>query len=178
MIVYPLGVGSVADRLEGGPLLPSEALAFSEQLLAGLAHVHERGYLHCDLKPENLIVFPGDRVGLSDFGLARDMLEEGVCTTSGTPEYMAPEHHVDGLVSTRSDVYEAALVVLEMLTGCRPDDGLLTLSLRELFPHSRWAESLDSVLRRALAPRPEDRHRDAGELAREFHAAVQSRRLH
>ncbi len=178
MIVYPLGMCSIADRLDGDGLWPSEALAFAEQFLDGLAHVHERGFLHCDLKPGNLIVFPGELLGLSDFGLARDLLEEGVCTTSGTPEYMAPEHHDDGLVSTRSDVYEAAVVILEMLTGCRPDDGLLDLSLREALPNSQWAESVDPVIQRALSTRPEDRYRDAAEFAEKFRYAVRSGRLH
>ena len=178
MIVYPLGEGSIADRLDGPGLWPSEALAFAEQFLDGLAHVHERGFLHCDLKPSNLIVFPGELLGLSDFGLARDVLEEGVCANSGTPEYMAPEHYDDGWVSTRSDVYEAAVVILEMLTGCRPDEGLFDLSLREVLPSSQWAEAIDPVLQRALAFRPEDRFRDAGEFVDKFRYALRSRRLH
>lgn len=176
-IAYPLGEGSVAERIDEGGLWPSEAQAFSEQLLDGLTHVHERGYLHCDLKPGNLIVFPGELLGITDFGLARDLLEEGAYTTSGTPEYMAPEHN-DGYVSTRSDVYEAAVVIVEMLMGRLPDEGLLDRSLQEQLPDSPSVEALSLVLQRALAPHPEDRFQDAGEFAREFRGALRCGRLH
>ncbi|MCA9714404.1 MAG: serine/threonine protein kinase [Myxococcales bacterium] len=177
MIVYPLGECSIADRIDAGGLWPSEAIAFAEQFLDGLAHVHDRGFLHCDLKPGNLIVFPGELLGISDFGLARDMLDEGVHTTSGTAEYMAPEHLNDGWVSTRSDVYEAAVVILEMLTGWLPENPL-EIVLEDILPDSQWARAIEPTLRKALSARPEDRYKDAGEFASAFREAARGRRVH
>lgn len=155
---FPLGDESLEERL-WRRMTPSRALDFSLQLLAGLGFAHAQGLVHCDVKPDNVIVFPGNRLRLADFGLAKSSARALRGSSSGTVEYMAPEH-LDGHPSTRSDVFSAALVIYRMLTGMLPtapyrwplegDDRLV-----------QRAPTLAPVLRRALAVSPFRRYADA-----------------
>lgn len=113
----------------------SRALALGDQVLDGLAAVHRAGAIHRDLKPSNIFLArvverDGERevVKLLDFGCARarDRGDDRVTrtgTTIGTPLYMSPEQLRGGVVDVRSDVYSAAVVVYELLSGQRPHEG-------------------------------------------------------
>ncbi len=174
-LVYPLGECSLADRVEAG-IWPELALDYAEQLLDGLAHIHRRGYLHCDLKPDNVIVFDDDQVGITDFGVARSIDDAVDHTTSGTADYQAPEHR-DGWVSKRSDVYEAAVVILELLTGWLVENPL-DVNLHELLPRTRKFRAITPVLKRALAHNPLHRFASGAGFARAFRSALRSGRMH
>ncbi len=95
-------------------------------LSAGLQHAHEKGFLHRDIKPDN-ILFNGDKAMLSDFGIARattpltQLTQTG--TMVGTPDYMSPEQVVGGEIDTRSDIYSLGIVLYELLTGRLPYRG-------------------------------------------------------
>ena len=117
---FPLGEESLEERL-GRRISPRRAMDFGSQLLAGLGFAHARGLVHCDVKPDNVIVFPGNRLRLADFGLAKSSARALRGSSSGTLEYMAPEHR-DGHPSMRSDVFSAALVIYQMLTGTLPTE--------------------------------------------------------
>lgn len=119
VIVHPLGECSLEDRLRRR-LAAKSAVHFASQLLAGLAHAHEHKIIHCDIKPHNAILFPGGRLRLSDFGIARFALRTMAGSGSGTLGYMAPEQAM-GKPSFRSDVFSAALVIYRMLSGCLPE---------------------------------------------------------
>jgi len=119
VIVTALGEESLEDRLTrrlGARL----ALDIAEQLLAGLAHAHENKVVHCDVKPDNVLLFPDGLVRIGDFGLAR--LDQGKleASGSGTIGYMAPEQAF-GRPSLRSDVFSAGLVIYRMLSGQLPE---------------------------------------------------------
>jgi serine/threonine protein kinase len=119
VIVTALGTESLDDRLSRR-LGPRVALEIGEQILEGLAHAHERKVVHCDVKPENVLLFPEGRVRLGDFGLAR--LDHGKldASGSGTIGYMAPEQAF-GRPSVRSDVFSAGIVIYRMLAGATPE---------------------------------------------------------
>ncbi|MFQ5507043.1 MAG: serine/threonine-protein kinase, partial [Planctomycetota bacterium] len=119
VIATPLGESTLADRLTRR-LSPKTALDYAGQLLAGLAHAHEHRIIHCDIKPENLILFRGVRLRLTDFGIARFALRTLQGSGSGTIGYIAPEQAM-GKPSFRSDVFSAGLVIYRMLSGSLPD---------------------------------------------------------
>lgn len=162
VIAYPLGEGALRDILERRIPLP-QLLSYGEQLLGALAHAHERRLIHCDIKPENLILFErGTRLRLADFGIAKVAASTITASASGTVGYMAPEQAL-GRPSARSDVFSAALVIYRILTGHLPawpfdwppegHDRLL-----------RNAPELGDVLERAMQVDARRRYRDAGRM--------------
>ncbi len=119
---------SLEHRIARGVQPWSVGLEVFRGLLRGLGAIHEQGLVHRDLKPSNVVIAPGtpETPKLIDFGIARPV-EEGVVTrfTStgmivGTPAYMPPEQFMGGTVDSRSDVYAAALILYEILTGTIP----------------------------------------------------------
>lgn len=121
MIVYPLGTRTLADRLRSRISLRT-ALDYGEQMLDAIAHAHEKRVIHCDIKPENLVLFHDDQlICLTDFGIARMSLRTMMPGSgSGTVGYLAPEQAM-GQLSYRSDVFSAALVLYRVLTGYLPE---------------------------------------------------------
>lgn len=96
------------------------ALDVAEQLLAGLSDAHRQKIVHCDIKPENVLLFEGGRVRLGDFGLARLALKSLDASGSGTVGFMAPEQAL-GKPTLRSDVFSAGLVIYRMMAGAAPE---------------------------------------------------------
>ena len=90
VIATELGLESLGDRLERR-ISTARALHFANQALAALAHAHEHRIIHCDIKPENYIVFPDNQLKLADFGFAKRVLRTLKASGSGTIDYIAPE---------------------------------------------------------------------------------------
>jgi serine/threonine-protein kinase len=104
-----------------GRLPETKALEVSRKLCAGLAAAHEKGVLHRDLKPGNIMLDSHGQVLITDFGLAALAGEvEGAEVRNGTPAYMAPEQLDGKEVTTRSEIYSLGLVLYEIFTGKRP----------------------------------------------------------
>jgi serine/threonine-protein kinase len=124
---------SLAHLLARGPIAPAEAFGLFAQLTAGLAHAHERGLVHRDLKPDNVIVSTGadgaPLVQVIDFGLALldddgprvRLTTEGLVV--GTPFYMAPEQATDEVLDARTDLFALGIMLFELLAGVLPFDG-------------------------------------------------------
>jgi serine/threonine protein kinase/predicted Zn-dependent protease len=166
------------------------------RLAEGLQHAHDRGVLHRDVKPSNVLIAADGMPMLLDFNLARDRLAGPLAPASlgGTLAYMAPEHlqaltegHDDG-IDHRADVYSLGMVLLESL-GSRPMEPIATApsqaeSLAWLIDRRRREPpcpeaaprpipaSLASVIRRCLAPDPASRYQSAGDLARDLQAVA------
>jgi eukaryotic-like serine/threonine-protein kinase len=107
------------------PLPVDEAVSIAAQTLDGLAAVHRHGTIHRDVKPANILVGDDGRVRLADFGIAKrlDDIAESVTATGtlvGSPGYLAPEQSAGLPLSPATDVYQAGVVLFEMLTGRRP----------------------------------------------------------
>ncbi len=166
VIAMPLGERSLADRLKGR-LSFVAAIELGQMAIEAVAHAHRKRILHCDIKPENFILFPGGRLRLSDFGIARMALRRTEASGSGTIGYMSPEQAL-GHPSYRSDVFSLGLLLYRMLTGRLPQwpfdwppPGYDRL-------RGRVHPDLIDLLKRSLALRPEKRYADADLLLRRF----------
>ena len=169
MIVFPLGEKSLADRMRCRMSLQT-ILDLAEQMIDAVAYAHRQRIIHCDIKPENFILFPDNRVRLSDFGIARVAQNTVKGSGSGTVGYMAPEQAM-GKPSMRSDVFSLGLVIYRMLTGHLPEwpfdwppEGCRRLRQRV---HS----DLVAVLKKALEVSPRKRFRDASAMLQAFRPA-------
>ena len=112
-------LGSLLRRI--GRLPTDKALEIARKLCAGLAAAHEKGILHRDLKPGNVMLDGRGQVLLTDFGLAGLAEDfEGAEVRNGTPAYMAPEQLAGKEVTVRSDIYALGLVLYEIFTGKLP----------------------------------------------------------
>ncbi len=196
--------GSLATRLEGGPLPPREAATLVAEVARALDHVHRHGVVHRDLKPENVLIDERGRPRVVDFGLAYDVLSERLTKTGellGTPSYMAPEQisrksdteSADGSAVERvTDVYGLGALLYAALTAKPPFEGKDPLGLvvdvmRKLPTPPRKINQdvppgLQEICLRALEKEPEHRYRTAADFARELEhyldgASVEAARL-
>jgi serine/threonine protein kinase len=157
---------------DGGPLAPERAARIAAQIAAALELAHEKGVVHRDVKPSNVIVTSEDHVYLTDFGLAKRMgTAPGLTAVDrmlGTVDYVAPEQIEGSEPDARGDVYGLACVLYEMLTGEPPfaehKGGMAKMWAQvnaEPPPvRERRADvpaALEDVLRRAIAKAPEAR---------------------
>jgi serine/threonine protein kinase len=112
--------GDLASLLRRIGRLPQEkALEIARMLCAGLTAAHNKGVIHCDLKPANIMLDGKGQVHITDFGLAR-LAEKSRDVAGGTPPYMAPEQRAGREVTARSDIYALGIVLHELFTGKRP----------------------------------------------------------
>ncbi|CAL9573289.1 Stk1 family PASTA domain-containing Ser/Thr kinase [Streptomyces sp. enrichment culture] len=158
---------------ERGALQPRAALDILEPVLAALGAAHRAGFVHRDMKPENVLIGDDGRVKVADFGLVRavDSVTNTTGTVLGTVSYLAPEQIEDGVADPRVDVYACGILLYEMLTGEKPHDGdspaiVLYKHLHDDVPPpssavAGMAYELDELVASATARNPELRPHDA-----------------
>ena len=169
--------GTLRELLaERGPMPPHAAAAVMRGMLTGLSVVHDKGMVHRDIKPDNVLIDASSLVKLSDFGLVRAAADATQSTDQivGTVAYLSPEQ-VDGSpLTAASDVYSAGIVLFELLTGHTPFTGETPLAhayarLRTDVPapSSKIAgvpKLFDELVATATARQPADRFRDAADF--------------
>lgn len=147
-----------------GPLPLDLTITVVTQLAEALDYVHARGLVHRDVKPKNVLVdtTSGTRCYLSDFGIATGVDERpGARPFAGSLGFSPPEQVGGQVVDGRADVYALGCLLYVCLTGMEPHGPRRSvLALRPDLP-----SSLDAVIRKAMAPRPADRHRTSGRLS-------------
>jgi putative ABC transport system permease protein len=187
--------GSLRSLLEREPVLAIErVIAITSGVGAALTHAHDRHILHCDVKPENILI-AGDHSFVADFGIARAIHAESfewarrteIDSSAGTPAYVSPEQATgERNLDARSDVYSFGCVVFEMLAGRPPFTGTTTMetvakrfvatpSLRRHAPHV--PSSIASALARAMDVDPAERPESVESFAEGLKQAAARRRL-
>jgi serine/threonine protein kinase len=117
---------SLADVLADGPLEPARVMDIVAQAAMGLDAAHRSGLVHRDIKPANVLLAPGGRVKITDFGIANAAGSAPVTrqgTLIGTPAYLAPERVTGQPATPASDLYSLGILAYECLTGARPFSG-------------------------------------------------------
>ncbi len=166
VIAMPLGERSLAERMRRR-LSTGRALELTEQALAAVAHAHAANVIHCDIKPDNFILFPNNQLKLTDFGFSKVAQHTLKASGSGTVGYIAPEQAV-GRPKFQSDVFSLGLVIYELLSGYLPEWPYDWPPLRIERVRSKLKPSLVEWLRRAIQVRPEKRFKNAVAMYREF----------
>jgi len=190
---------SVGERIKRfGRLDQAEALTVLRHALSSLAEAHEKGVIHRDLKPDNLVITTTAtgqlRCKVLDFGIAKiltsdgrvDVLETQAGTVFGTPRYMSPEQAQGKKLDARSDIYALGVILYHTLVGRPPftdDDAILVMAHhiktapkrpREVAPDLPLPEPLEALLMRALEKDPARRPPSADEFLQALDAAVAS----
>jgi serine/threonine protein kinase len=158
VIVSKLGECTLADRMTSRMALRT-ALDYSEQILEALAHAHEHRVLHCDVKPENFILFRDGTLKLTDFGIARFALRTVHGSGSGTVGFVAPEQAM-GRPSYRSDVFSTGLILYRMFSGHLPEWPFEWPPPGYEKIRKNLHKDLVNFLQRAIAVSPQKRFRD------------------
>ncbi len=172
--------------ISGQPYSIEEAVDITRQISEGVGYAHRRGLVHCDLKPQNVIITPEGRAKVADFGIARAytaMVAERSDVVWGTPQYYSPEQATGVAPTPASDVYSIGVMMYEMLSGRMPFESrdpreLARLHLNVEPPalhtlNPNVTLQLEAIVRRTMAKDPASRYRDADQLARVLTAYLQ-----
>jgi serine/threonine-protein kinase len=187
LVMRLLESGSLTDRLEHGRLNMAEVGRFVTQMGAALDYAHQRGVVHRDVKPSNVLLDNSNNAFLTDFGIAKfsGASMAGLTATGaaiGTPQYMSPEQVQAQKIDARSDVYSLAVMAYHMLSGDLPFDAETPMALA--FKHvSEPAPLLSDILpdiprsvavvvQQGMAKNPGHRPASAGEFASRLAHAI------
>lgn len=166
-------------------LLVTDALNIAIQVAAGLFYAHQRGIVHGDIKPSNIMVLGDNQVKIADFGIARMLhATEGRQDEAifGTPSFMSPEQIQGKPIDARSDIFSLGVVLYDMLTARLPFPAEGTVKLKEqlatLDPERPSSMNpsipaeLDAIINKCLAKDPDARYRNANDLANDLRACL------
>jgi serine/threonine-protein kinase len=170
--------GTLKERLdERGPMEPQRALAVAGQVAEALWAAHERGVIHRDIKPQNILITDMGHLKVTDFGIARAASAATISATNtvfGTAGYLSPEQALGEPATPRSDLYSLGIVLYELLTGVVPyrADNPVAVCMKHvtepLTPPRRLdptiPEAVDALVVKMLAKDPADRPASASEV--------------
>ncbi len=166
VIAMELGEESLADRIERR-ISSARALDLAGQALASLAYAHENKIIHCDIKPENFILFPGNQLKLADFGFAKISLRTLKASGSGTIDYIAPEQAM-GRPKFQSDVFSIGLVLYRLFSGKLPEWPFEWPMSGHDKLVARMRPELVVMLQKAIQLDPAKRYRNAIQMLADF----------
>jgi serine/threonine-protein kinase len=168
-----------------GPLDVREAIRLSLQVARALSFAHQRGLVHRDVKPQNVLLNEDGQAKVTDFGIARSLDVHGVTQTGtvlGTSDYIAPEQARGQKVDPKTDIYSLGVVLYELLTGDVPyaGDNFVAVAMRHvnepvpsvLERRPDCPVRLDLAIQRAMAKDPEDRFESMVEFISELEACL------
>jgi len=162
VIASKLGEKTLCDRLRNRISFET-ALELSIQMVSAVAYAHSLNIIHCDIKPENMILLPDGRLQLADFGIAKVAQKTINGSGSGTVGYMAPEQAM-GRPSTKSDVFSLGLIIYRMFTGHLPVWPFEWPFIGAVNLRRKAHPDLITVIRRSIEIRPGKRYADAAEM--------------
>lgn len=164
-----------------GALRWKDALHFITQILRALQHAHDRGIVHRDIKPQNIMLFPDGTIKVMDFGIARFSRVDGKTLsdkTIGSVHYISPEQARGDFTDERSDIYSVGAMLYEMLTGRKMFDGenpvsiaLMHMQDEPTYPRTyvpSIPEALEEIVMHAVEKEPAKRYQSAAEMIRDI----------
>ncbi len=176
--------GDLEDKLKHGALSEEESVDILRHLLGCLQLVHDKGIIHRDVKPANILFRDDGSIALTDFGIAKELTGDIKLTqvggTLGSPAYMSPEQSQGKKLSSASDIYSAGVVFLEMLSGKNPYEGdsFVTTSMNHIqmdIPELPIAsQRFQLVLNNMLAKDPYSRYNHIDELFADLERCLQN----
>jgi serine/threonine protein kinase len=176
---------NLKDLSSHGPLDPHEAIRLALQVARALSFAHNRGLVHRDVKPQNVLLNEDGQAKVTDFGIARSLDVHGVTQTGtvlGTSDYIAPEQARGQKVDPKTDIYSLGAVLYELLTGEVPfaGDNFVAVAMRHVNePAPSVLEHrpdcplrLDLAIQRAMAKDPADRFASMDDFCAELEACL------
>jgi serine/threonine-protein kinase len=166
---------------DNGRLMPiHHVLDLTVQICNGIGYAHRANLVHCDVKPQNILVTHDEQVKVADFGIARAMSQATQQQTNsqvwGTPQYFSPEQAAGEMPTPASDVYSIGILMFEMLTGRLPfqAESHTALALKHIqeppppvtIYNPSVPKQLEQIINKLLAKEPAGRYRTAGQLGR------------
>ncbi len=160
------------------PLGVEKSLDFTMQILSALQHAHEKGVIHRDIKPQNIMVQADGKLKVTDFGIAQisDFDKSSAGVAMGTVYYISPEQASGKATTYSSDIYSVGVMLYEMTTGRLPFEGDTPLSIAMMQVNStavrprkidpKIPQGLEQIICRAMNKKPEDRFRSAKSMLR------------
>lgn len=175
--------GTLRNLIESQSLTWSQSLEIVKDLLLGLEYIHHRQIIHCDLKPDNILltlISGGWRAKISDFGIAKDLQEKNNSLSfgdTGSPAYMAPERFY-GKLGVTSDLYAVGIILYELLVGDRPFSGtpqeIIAAHLNQTVNIPSFVPFLlRSFITKALQKLPQHRFQSAEEMRKSLQIATE-----
>jgi serine/threonine-protein kinase len=169
-----------------GALSPRVAVSVASQVLSGLSHAHERGIIHRDVKPQNVIITPSGRAKLTDFGIARDVASTtrtfAGTNVIGSVHYLSPEQARGDEVTAESDIYSCGIMLYEMLLGEVPFAGenSVAIALKHLHEEitppmeadPKIPRALSDIIVKATSKKPSMRYHSATEMREDLQRAL------
>jgi serine/threonine-protein kinase PpkA len=178
--------GSLVDKIAQS-LSVEQSIRITSQIAAALEHAHSKGYVHRDIKPDNILFREDHSAVLTDFGIARTIKSDNrmtqVGSVIGTPYYMSPEQARGEPTDARSDLYSLGVVFYEMLTGQKlfDSDSAVSLGIKHIHEQPSklpWNIAfLQPVIDKLLAKKSEQRYQTAHELIKALKTIVDNRQI-
>ncbi|MCL4265834.1 MAG: serine/threonine protein kinase [Anaerolineae bacterium] len=171
----------IRQYADNGRFMPiNHALDLTVQICNGIGYAHRANLVHCDVKPQNILVTHDEQVKVADFGIARAMSQATQQLTTdqvwGTPQYFSPEQAAGEMPTPASDVYAIGVLMFEMLTGRLPfqAESHTALALKHIqeppppitIYNPSVPKQLEQIINKLLAKEPAGRYRTAGQLGR------------
>lgn len=164
-----------------GVLQWKDALHFTTQILRALQHAHDKGIVHRDIKPQNIMLFADGTIKVMDFGIARFSRVDGKTLsdkTIGSVHYISPEQARGDMTDERSDIYSVGVMLYEMLTGQKPFDGdnPVAIALKHMEEEAQMPrevmpsipEPLEEIVIHAMESDPAKRYQSAAEMIKDI----------
>ena len=158
-----------------------DSVHFVTQILRARQHAHERGIVHRDIKPQNIMMFTDGTIKVMDFGIAKFAREEGRTATDqaiGTVHYISPEQARGDVTDAKSDLYSVGVMLYEMLTGQKPFDtdnpvSIAVMHMQNIAELPRHInpdipEPIEEIIVHAMEKNPNDRYQTANEMIRDI----------